>query len=781
MLSRESAHSYEFDDFTVDLARRMLLCENRPVHLKPKAFDLLVALVESRGRVVTKEELLERVWPNQFVEEGNLTVQMSALRKALGERKGEPRYLVTIPGSGYRFVAMPGGAREPAEAEEGLVIEQHTLSRVIVQDEDARGEEARDQAIERLAINGRSQTARSGGQAVPAQLVVGPSAAPRPRVVAPVRAQKRGLRGKALIVGGALLALGAGCALGYRLFTKSQNQQQLAGRAGGAIGRMTIKQLTAIGNVGGAIISPDGKYFVYETPQEVHQEHAIETLWFGHVNGGNPVQLRAEKDVFYGSTRFAPDGHSIFYEKNGSLFQLPVLGGAPRKLIDRVPARFAVSPDGRSVAFVRSDGDRKVSAIVIASLDGSGEHELVALPLGAGFSQYGPGWSRDGGMLAIGAASQTNPNQQVLISVEVADGRIRQLNPQAWDQISTVAWTGDGKNIVFHGRGPESDYHIWLLDYPQGELRCITPDPSRYGRVSVSLSDDGNSLVAVRGEEDSHVWVGPANGIEQSRQITRGWLGKLDGIYGLAWMPDGRIVYESSFNNSSTLWVMNADGRDAKQITPAGFIDEFPRATPDGRYIVFESNRGGSTEIWRVNPDGSDMRRLTSGGNNTNPEPTPDGKGVLYGSIIEGSGTMWKVSIDGGEPVRVIPDIPADCPKVSPDGKLLACAYYDRAVSPRQQLAILTLDDLKVLYHFDLAGFGTFTNGLHWTPDGSAVTYRDFAGGLWRQPLTGGAAAKLAGVPDRRIYYYDWSRDGKQFAMAYGDEIRDAVLINNFR
>ena len=141
---------------------------------------------------------------------------------------------------------------------------------------------------------------------------------------------------------------------------------------------------------------------------------------------------------------------------------------------------------------------------------------------------------------------------------------------------------------------------------------------------------------------------------------------------------------------------------------------------------------------------------------------------------------MWKVSIDGGESVRVI-DGPADCPKVSPDGKLLACAYFDRAVSPHTQLAILSMDDFKLLYHFDLAPHATFNNGLHWSPDGSAVIYRNFLGGLWRQPLTGGTSEKLAGAPDKRIYYFDWSRDGKQFAMAYGDEIRDAVLITNFR
>ena len=104
MYPEQNDQFYRFDVFTLDLARRRLLRDNRPVPLKPKAFDLLVALVESRGRVVTKEELLERVWPNQFVEEGNLTVHMSAVRKALGDRKGEARFVETIPGQGYSFL-----------------------------------------------------------------------------------------------------------------------------------------------------------------------------------------------------------------------------------------------------------------------------------------------------------------------------------------------------------------------------------------------------------------------------------------------------------------------------------------------------------------------------------------------------------------------------------------------------------------------------------------------------------------------------------------------------
>jgi DNA-binding winged helix-turn-helix (wHTH) protein len=94
-----------FAAFELDTRRRQLRRDGDVVSLQPKAFDLLVVLVESSGHLVTKDDLLARVWPGQIVEESNLTVHMSALRKALGERKEEHRFVVTEPGRGYRFVA----------------------------------------------------------------------------------------------------------------------------------------------------------------------------------------------------------------------------------------------------------------------------------------------------------------------------------------------------------------------------------------------------------------------------------------------------------------------------------------------------------------------------------------------------------------------------------------------------------------------------------------------------------------------------------------------------
>ena len=96
---------WEFDRFTVLADSRLLLCEGAPVPLTSKAFDTLLVLIENRDRVVTKDELLRSVWPDVEVEEGNLTQQIFLLRKALGENAHQPRYIVTVPGHGYRFTA----------------------------------------------------------------------------------------------------------------------------------------------------------------------------------------------------------------------------------------------------------------------------------------------------------------------------------------------------------------------------------------------------------------------------------------------------------------------------------------------------------------------------------------------------------------------------------------------------------------------------------------------------------------------------------------------------
>jgi DNA-binding winged helix-turn-helix (wHTH) protein/TolB-like protein len=104
-MSEQKSRFYEFDDFRIDAVKRRLLRMDEFVHLPPKVFDTLLMLIEHRGRVLEKDELMEAIWSDTIVEENNLTQNISAIRKALGENRGEHRYVVTIPGRGYRFVA----------------------------------------------------------------------------------------------------------------------------------------------------------------------------------------------------------------------------------------------------------------------------------------------------------------------------------------------------------------------------------------------------------------------------------------------------------------------------------------------------------------------------------------------------------------------------------------------------------------------------------------------------------------------------------------------------
>jgi len=100
------AHIYEFGDFRVDAVKRLLLwSDGEQIPLTPKVFDTLLYLVRHAGRVIEKDELMSEIWADTVVEENNLSQNISILRRILGEKRGEHRFIATIPGKGFKFVA----------------------------------------------------------------------------------------------------------------------------------------------------------------------------------------------------------------------------------------------------------------------------------------------------------------------------------------------------------------------------------------------------------------------------------------------------------------------------------------------------------------------------------------------------------------------------------------------------------------------------------------------------------------------------------------------------
>src|SRR5437016_6967432 len=103
-MSAKTGHSYEFKNFRLDSSAKILFCDDKPVPLRPKVFDLLQVFVEHAGRLLEKDELMQKIWQDRYVEESNLTFNIKMLRRALNDDAHAPRFIETVPRRGYRFI-----------------------------------------------------------------------------------------------------------------------------------------------------------------------------------------------------------------------------------------------------------------------------------------------------------------------------------------------------------------------------------------------------------------------------------------------------------------------------------------------------------------------------------------------------------------------------------------------------------------------------------------------------------------------------------------------------
>ena len=153
-MDNHSQHLYEFGLFRLDPVERLLLRNGERVPLTPKVFETLVALIEHRGHLIEKEKLIKLVWPDSFVEEANLTNNVSTLRKALGEGESGATYIETIPRVGYRFTAQ---VREVPRLVTALVVERHSLTRIETEETE---EETGNEVVQARASEHKETVAR---------------------------------------------------------------------------------------------------------------------------------------------------------------------------------------------------------------------------------------------------------------------------------------------------------------------------------------------------------------------------------------------------------------------------------------------------------------------------------------------------------------------------------------------------------------------------------------------------------------------------------------------
>jgi len=253
----------------------------------------------------------------------------------------------------------------------------------------------------------------------------------------------------------------------------------------------------------------------------------------------------------------------------------------------------------------------------------------------------------------------------------------------------------------------------------------------------------------------------------------------------MAWTPGGGIVYTSKSGDHSELWIIEADGKNPRQLSADGGSNWAPVVSPDGRTIVFTSDRTGPMNLWKLDIDGGNPKQLTYGNSDSHAESSPAGKWVVYNSASSGKVTLWKDSIEGGEPKQLTKQFSYG-PVISLDGKYIA-SVYQGGLTGKPGMAAIPFEGGEPLKILDVpvrkAPQDQFP-WIRWAPDGRSLTYIDDLNGvsnIWSRPVSGGPPKQLTHFTSGQIFNFAWSRDGKQLALARGTETSDVVLITNFR
>jgi eukaryotic-like serine/threonine-protein kinase len=531
-----------------------------------------------------------------------------------------------------------------------------------------------------------------------------------------------------------------------------------------------VRRLTSTGRVKTTVISPDGNFTIYAQEENSGQQ----SLWMQHIGSESNVQIVLPSDIEYRALNITPDGNSIYYlDEKQSIYQIPVLGGTAKKIAEGLLHNSAIgfSPDGKQFTFVRRF-ENNASALFTVNVDGTNEQKVISIEQPMRL-QVDPAWSPDGKIIACPILID---GFFKILSVQLADRKTALISPNGWSVIRKLTWLPDSNSLIFIGTVKANVHQLFQISYPGGEARQITSDLNNYD--DFSLSFDGRSLAAVKVEQTAHLWTTPSNDLTRARQITSGFE-TFDGIYSLDWMSDSKILYTSSPNDDISIWTIEADGDNPKQLVKGG---HYPRVSPDHRLIVYRKRIGSEQALLRMDVSDGSEKQLSKGIVHY-PTFSPDGKWLVFSKFNDRM-SLWKVPVAGGEATQILV-ADAICSAVSPDGKTIA--FVLRRGGNSNRIALVSFDGGEIIKTFDaVLASNPFSNNqnLQWTRDGRAIYYIAFNHGvsnIWQQPIDGSPPVQVTGFETGRIFNFSYSPDGKQLALSRGTFDRDVVLIENSR
>ncbi len=552
--------------------------------------------------------------------------------------------------------------------------------------------------------------------------------------------------------------------------------------------------LTTNGKVMSVAISPNGDTLIYAIDEGDRQSLLLKEL-----KSARETRIASARSTEYRGLTFSPDGSMIYYYKSpagngfGAVHRIPSLGGREQQLpITNAITSASLSPDGNRFAAIRTNDAGTATSLWIGKEMGGGD-SLITRYAPAAFQAALPAWSPDGRIIVCVARDAESDLFLKLVAIGVEDKTETTIVSGRWSEIDQMTWRSDGGALIVAASDPViRRSQLWRVDYPSGavsrvnqEERTAQDRQDLSGYRSVSMTHDTSILASVQSEIISKVWVAPGMNADRSRQITAG---RLDGVNGIAWTRDDRLVYVSLMSGREGLWIGGVGGMedgDEPQHRPlpteSGNGGQYhPTVSPDGRFIAYVIERAGGAYLLRNEVARKEFNPLSNERLAFFPQFSSDGKWILYSAIRGGRSVIAKVASGGGSPQTLFAGRLWRA-VVSPDGTMIACNYLDETTAS-WRLAVLPISGGAPIAVYDAPG--STHRVVQWTPDGAGVAYIVTRGGvsnIWSQPLSGGPPSQITKFKTNLIFNFAWSRDGKQLALAQGWESSDVALFQNFR
>jgi serine/threonine protein kinase len=554
-----------------------------------------------------------------------------------------------------------------------------------------------------------------------------------------------------------------------------------SGMAATAFQNPSISILTSSGDVIQARISPDARYLAY-----VSNQHGQFSPWVRQIAINSAVQIIPPSNRAISDIAFTPDGNFLEYtisangEASAKLYQIPVLGGTPRRLLDSSNGTITFSPDGSSMAYTSLDLATNEVALMISKTDGTGARKLATHQ--ATF-QYGffniLRWSPGGKFIVAHVTDPNEPNglSGTLVKVDVATGAQEPMPGRHWRLLHDFVWLPDESGLILAAQDKTAvPAQIWTLSYPGGVVRRISNDISDY--LSVALSGDARTIAAVQRNLTSDLWTAPASNPDASRQIT---FGRTEGTNDFAITPDNHIVYTANHAGNWDLFISDFDGANARQFSFDNRYHTSPSACDDGSTVIFGSNSAQGDRVWKIDLRTGVSSVLTNGPSESFPMCAA-GNWIFYLEQGNGSSFVFKLPLAGGPPVR-LSDLSAFSPPFpSMDGRHVAFASPGK--DGKVFLAVVSADNGALEAQPTIPDTLDHTsNAVSWVPDNRSMALSDIRNGtpnIWSLPVLGNAPGRqLTHFTSGQVWAFHYTRDGKSVAMARGNNQSDVVLFTS--